>query len=261
MSRNYYTYGELVLSLRNNYQELQKKLNNMREQMIVATDKPANSYLSLRLKEIDNETKNVVNEPSIHLYVKNLINGYRHKIFNSADKTILYYTNNADFTMQDDYSFNQELYGNLKLFTPNVVIPEENKEYFEKYYQQLQQLPLYNIPGLEVELSPYQWFIIRGNGIELSSGYTDSINIKYVALDDKIHILTKEKQSPFFIEDLFTTKIPSYELGEEILSLLNYNEYSIDNISIITEDNVFNKDIFKIIDKEPELILKKVIKK
>ena len=191
MSRNYYTYGELVLSLRNKYQEVENKLERMREQMIVATDKPANSYLSLRLKEIDNETKNVVSEPSIHLHVnkycsshiKNLIKGYIYKNKNGADKTILYHSNNADFVMQDDYSFNQKLYGDLKLFTPSVVIPEVNKEFFEEYYHQLQQLPLYNTPSLEVELSPYQWFVLKGNSIELFSGYTDYINIKYVYID------------------------------------------------------------------------------
>ena len=269
MSRNYYTYAEIILSLRNNYQEVQKKLNKMKEQMLVATDKSANSNLFLRLKEIDNETKEVVSEPSVHLHVskvcpshvKNIINGYIYKGNNGADKTILYHTNNADFIMNDDFSFTQELYGNLKLFAPGVVVPEENKEYFEKYYQQLQQLPLYNTPSLEVELSPFQWFVLRGNRMELFSGYTDSVTIKYVASDDKIHIFTKEEQSSLFIEDLFATKIPSYELGDEVLNLFKYNEYTIDNVSIDPRDSICNKDRFTIMDKEPELILKKVVKK
>ena len=267
MSRNYYSYAELVLSLRNSYQDVQSKLRKMREQMIVATDKPANSYLSLRLKEIDNETKVIVSEPSVRLHVnkycpshiKNLINGYIHKGNNGADKTILYHTNNADFILQDDYSFKP--YDDYKLFTPGVVIPEENKEYFDKYYHQLQELPLYNVPSEEIELSPYQWLIVKGNRIELSNGYTDSVNIKYVASDDKIHITTKEEQSPFFIEDLFSTKIPRYELSEKLVSLLAFNEYTISNVSVESKEAICNKDTLSIIDKEPELILKKVIKK
>ena len=120
-------------------------------------------------------------------------------------------------------------------FNPEILI--NNQSGFAEAYDELKNSKLFTLPLLHREINPYQILYIFETRICLANQDENHnvIYIEYVAENDNISIKANVDYSTYFIEMLFQTKIPKYELPDEYISLLEEkndkaNDLYIDDI-------------------------------
>ena len=269
MSRDYYTYGEIVLALRKYFQETQKKLNEMKEKVIVESKEPCDYNLTLQLEHDRLVLSNgeVFQGPDIYLdasknYQANIGTYSRYYLNKINGSSKNYFKDNVRYKMTETdnkYLFDYIVKYYPGIFKPKAYIPDSSQEEFGKFYHELKELPLYNTRQNIIDINPYQRLWFTGDGVNITnSHYNNPIYINYVAKDDKIHVETKKRQDGFFLERLLNTQIPMYMLSYDLVALLEGNYVPINKVAL--EDGVRRESSFDFNQEENELVLKKVKK-
>ena len=219
---DYYTYAQIVNSLRKYYQESQEILEEMEEYIEVDSKDKCNKELRLVLRE-DKPTYST--EPNLILsvsrdylaspatYVRNSVNQMVHDEYRwQKDHATYVLTGDEDHLKFKPYE--SVIFG--EHFSPKLKIPKDKREAFQSAYKRLTKSALYALPECYVKINPFQNLLINGDGITLNSEGENGkgIRISYNPTDDKIHVNSLRKYSTGFIEDLLETEIPKYEFSD-----------------------------------------------
>ena len=265
MDREYYTYGEIVLALRKYYQEMQKKLNEMKEKIVVETKEPSTYELELQLESEPIELSNgdVIQGPYIKLHIsKNFLanlSAYSYKISRNMTQ---YFKNNVCYKMIENdgkcsFDYIEKYYP--WAYKAHAYVPDELQADFVKIYQEFKEIPLYNTKQAIIDINPFQSLWFTGNELYLHNDFRKhSIYLGYETKDDKIHIEAKEKQHFFFLEDLLETQIPLYLIPNDLRELIKSNYREIETVSL--EDDVKKEAIFDFEYKNDDMVFKKIKK-
>ena len=227
----YYTYAQIVNSLRKYYQESQGLLNQMKD--CIDVDSKEDNVVDLRL-ELEQEKLDYNLAPGLYLTVsKDLSTNPATYIRNTMNQMIFsdyrYKKDHATYTLgKKDSKYQFTPYNSVVLgeyYSPEINIPDEKQEQFTRAYKDLRESAIYSLPELIVKINPFQDLYIRGDSILLSNqGETGKgIDITYTAKDDKIHVKSEVKYSTAFVEELLETRIPKYEFPDKYFYALEGN--------------------------------------
>ncbi len=231
IKKDYYRVADIIMAFRSYYLEAQELLVKMQE-LTNINSKYARLFIKLKSRE---------NKPRIRLIAS--------RTNQSSMKIMLHMLQN-----KDDYSFSPirndnalfdlDEKGQFTLFNPfdmeyfynpEVTIDEEDKDLFQKLYEELKKTTLFALPELYRKINPYQSILLSGNEISLDnvSENHEGISIIYTIEDDRIHVISNIGYSTRFIEELMETKIPRYLLPNEYLNILDNEKKEVNSCTII----------------------------
>lgn len=261
--RNYYTFIELLMALREEYQKSQKLLHNMKEDIRITDNIPCNYDLILCNSSYARSESEVI----LHVnkdYHSGVGPYIRHLLKNSSRMELYWDKDHALYTLRKDDKYYFDKTNSDEGYNPNVTIPDFLQKDFDNNYQKLKALDLYKLP--EIVVYNQQNISIDGRGIlftNVNSNY-DISSIYYNAKEDKIYVHSHQLGKVWGIHyrDLFNTEIPCYKIPKEYLEFLekaNPKEYGSRNIVI--DDYIKKCGKFSMEEKEEQLILKKTLNK
>ena len=267
-NRNYYTFIELLMALREQYQKSQQLLSNMKEDLKITSDKPFNCEMFLDMPILSPRVVRKESEVKLHVY-KDYHVGIgpymRHMLRNTNRMDLYWGMDHAMYILKNDgkYYFDKIPESGIQ-YNPEVIIPNFLQNEFDRYYQELKSLELSHLPEVRISNQPH--LVVDGNSLVLFNhdrNY-DIDFINYQANDDKIYVMTCERGKIWgnHYNDLFETEIPCYKLPKEYLEYLEktnskpYNRYSIK-----IDDYIKRKGNFSIEEKEDQLVLTKTLGK
>lgn len=246
-NKYYYEFGEILLKLRIEYQNVQKLINELNGLVIVENNPERELELKLNKNSIlnepiDQELDLVVHKNKSFKRIRNLVIPFDY---------IKWMKSNAVFklTKDDNYKFildNKHDISNV--YNPEIYI--KNQEKFNDLSKEIDNSKLYNLPRISFSLNPYQYLSIDGEKLSLKDNRLNSknrVDIIYDAKEDFININSTKKNRYMFIEELFGTKIPKDSLPHDYISVLGdnrddnilmYDDYvKGSNKYLINEDN------------------------
>ena len=222
-NKYYYEFGEMLLKLRIEYQNVQKLINEINGLVIVENNSERELELKLNKKSILNEHI----DQELDLVVHKNKSSKRIRNFIFSFDYIKWMKSNAVFklTKDDKYKFildNKHDISNV--YNPKIYIKNQDK--FNELSKELENTKLYNLPRLSFSLNPYQYLSIDGQELSLKDNRLDSKNrveLIYDANEDLININSTKKNEYIFINELFETKIPKGSLPYDYISVLGDN--------------------------------------
>lgn len=244
-NKYYYEFGELLLKLRIEYQNVQKLLDELNNLVIVENNPERELKLKLNKKSILNE--HIAQEINLVIHKNKSSNVIRNVFFSFDDKKWM--KKNAIFKLikDDNYKFIRDnKYDMNNFYNPKIDI--NNQEKLNVISKKIENTKLYNLPGLNISLNPYQYLSVEGQEISLKDNRLNSknrIEIIYNAKEDLVNINSRKKNKFIFIEELFETRIPKDNLPDDYITLLGPNT---DDKILLYEDYVKGCNKFKIDD-------------
>lgn len=270
MNKDYYTYAEILMTLRKHYQDVKRKLDEMKQMIVINSKEPCFSELKLQLPTKETKIKGeTISGPYVKLHITKSYHAnigtfsrYFLKQMKLKNSSVAYFYDNVLYKLNEDnnkYSFDIIAKYLPWAYRPYAIVSEDKKEDFGRVYHELQELPLYHIPQQSIDINAYQSLWIEGDGIRLSNGNDNHVSLDYQTDDDKMHINVNKKQNFYFIEELLNTRIPRYMLSKELVELINKTDINIEEI--LFDDDVDKRSKYDFHDeKEKGLVFKKVKK-
>lgn len=253
--RDYYTFLEIIIMLRDEYNNVFKLLDDLSKNITIDS-KYSNSFdMRLALKD------EFLNVPRVVLFVSKKTNSpgvafrkFMNKHFYDDLRRII---DNATFILDDSDEFSFRHYRELHLkneFSPNVSIIDEDK--FCEDYNKLRESSIFKLPFLQIKVSSNQSLFLGGESIDLVTyyGYPKCINIKYDGCSDDIKIDSNIRYNKFLIEELLNTEISKSMLPDEYISLFSNNENDT-NIEFNGDMSGRKDEVLEFVEKPKSLSL------
>ena len=256
MEKDYYTFIEIINSLRKYYQQTQKILNEMTSFIEINPDEPHNIAIRLDSLYKPSERLTIIVEVS-KKEKKTIINQIKRFNYNPCAKfCITGDANHFEFQpIKRLYAYKEN-----HVYHPQIMVSKQNERAFGKKLDELKQTNLYLLPETFSEFNPFQTIFVGSHGIGLESNieFKNYIIIYYYGKDDKIDIESSTKYSPYIIKQLLLTKIPRYTLPKEYLALLDEAKEEVEDTQII--DKIGKKNEKLIIEdrnKSKKMVLRR----
>lgn len=253
--RDYYTFLEIIIMLRDEYNNVFKLLDDLSKNITIDS-KYSNSFdMRLALKD------EFLNVPRVVLFVSKKTNSpgvvfrkFMNKYFYDDLRRII---DNATFILDDSDEVSFRHYRELHLkneFSPNVSIIDENK--FCEDYNKLRESSIFKLPFLQIKVNSNQRLFIGGESINLVTydGYDKLLNIKYDGCSDDIKIDSNIRYNNFLIEELLNTEISKSMLPNEYISLFSNNENNT-NIEFNGDMSGRKDEVLEFVEKPKTLYL------
>ena len=258
-NRDYYTFIEILMALREQYLKSQELLNAMKRNVKIIADEPFDYNLSL----ITPTDKRAESEVRLHID-KNYHSGIgpyiRHILSQNPGVLINWNLDHASYLLEYDDKYYFDKVNKNGKYNPKVIIPDYFQDDFANNFQELRSLDLYRLP--KSFIPSFNPVSIDGDCIRLTNhdiSY-DISRIYYMAKDDKIHVFSTAKDKVWGIHyrDLFNSEIPCYKLPNEYLEYLEkVNPKAYNNVEIKIDDYIKKHGEFVIKENEDRIVLTK----
>lgn len=232
MGKEYYTFIDIINYLRRDYRKAQGLLNEMKDCIYVEASEEID--IKLRLDESyllnDNQEKKIIvsvaknNHQSLINKIKNINYNNYASFYLTGNENSYTFAKRRSNCLHDKYEYQ-----------PKIYISKEKEQTFNEAYQELRKIKFFTFPNIVREFNPFQTIYIHSDSISLTSewNYRGDIMIYYLAEDDKIHIESTTKYSPYFIKELLLTKIPKYIFPKEYIMMFDNEMEELEDTKII----------------------------
>ena len=222
--RKTYTYGEILLLVREEYLECRKLLNQMLE-CIKINGEYTNAYITANLKD-----KRKVNSNEIEVLLKvekdysliskiwnNLIYDYNSRYLYNAELLLRKIQN--DYYFKDDYM--NDMVGNKKKYIPQVEIKDEMT--FSLLVNQLLASDLTQLNKEKIGWN-HNTISMDFDKVFITSTLGYKSTICWSGLEDGIKYNVKEDFSNKLLEEILSLKIPRDALPDEWMQFIENHE-------------------------------------
>ena len=263
--KEYYTFADLMLKLRGEYQEVQSIIRDMEKCISIETphkveyelnfsmadprfsdkeNRVAKLVLSVSRKDLSAREK--MRKALIYIY------GGRHNpitpLIDNASFHWILDEGESLFEFVDKYHYEQA-------FRPDVVLTDESN--FSKLCDRLRRSRLYSLSSLYNYLNWFNRIDIRGDGLSLHTQDKDGkwLSINYIPRIDMIRVSGDASYDRQSLEELFMTKIPKSKLTTDHMILFDSIPVAARSVSL---DNVIGCGKEDIIIKLQDTRVKKI---
>lgn len=253
-TKDYYTFAEIITSLRSKYQVFWNLLKEMEKCLKVETDVTDADRINTQIEFISQEKESSTSYPcKIYVFVRKntpLNEFLSQKIDKYVYDNYRYPTYPSSFILKekdlDELSFEddtEEIYRQESIKGIKITDPEK----FQSLYARLKSTYLYNLPVIVIKINNFQMLSIEGSAIRLfnNDGGKKSLLIVYDGTTDSIKISRNAYWNPYFIEQLLNTKIPKFAVDIQIANLIEKEENKRKTISL--DDKLkYHKESFRL---------------
>ncbi len=255
-NRDYYTFGEILNVLSEEFINVQELLENMNKQILVISESTTNHSLSL---EWDNRNSkiflNVAKDTQFYPRTMEVLADKWQKIEKIRNnreraKFRLFDYNENDLVFEHDGTECNE-----DSFKPTIVI--KNYEEFSDNYAQLLDERLFWVPEVYVKINSTQDLYISADGIYLGTKTADGAycDIVFDASHGNLSLRTNRLAIPSIVASLFDTQIKIDDLPYEYKFIMDHTwhktDYSIkDEYSSKGKESVFCGTNIKLVLKK-----------
>ena len=233
--KEYYTFADLIIKLRDYYQEVQRILKEMEKCILIQTPHKVKYAISFsmtdsKFSEYEKDyrsAKLILAVSREDLSVKEKLKASLLYLLAGPNNPISHLIANAKFYWVLDggepiFNFDDKFYYE-QAFRPDVTLTDQSYIAFCNLCDSLRRSRLYSLSSICGDLNWFQNFVINGEGLTLNTRNKEDkwLSINYVAATDKIKVSGDASYDSISLESLLMTRIPKSKLNLDYSILLD----------------------------------------
>lgn len=260
-NKDNYTFLEMLLALREHYQNMQLDLDLMKENTFIDAKVPVNTNLWLWTLH-ENMDPNTY-PARVQLNVEKKVWHPKWYEARRVHGGVSDMKEHAYFVVEtvDGYPQYRQAENN-PYFQPTVMIPNYDNEEFTRYYEDLQKSFFWGSTAFTRNLNPFQHLDVSSVGLSLDNYGGGRLLVFFDPKDGYLHFYGGRdfyaNYYPDRIREILKTKIPKNEVREEYHPIIDAFESPVERINLLNGIN--RNDVMSLDVDDNILVLRRVEK-